>query len=107
MVRTVCLLTAWALLITLCVATQNPNMITTQMEINGIKYDAICDCGKEVTTEIKSISEVKCTPTKIKIRQDKQGKRSTDNNVNLNKIQDLIGKPKDTTFVDPHTSSFK
>ena len=87
-------------------STQNPNLVTTQVNINGLNYDAICDWGKEVTQQIKSISEVKCTPTKIKIRQDKEGKKASGtNDVDLNTIQSLVGKPRDTTFVDPHTTT--
>ena len=89
-------------------STQNPNLVTTHVTINGLKYDAVWDWGKEVTQQIKSISEVKCTPTKIKIRQDKEGKKASGtNDVDLNTIQSLVGKPRDTTFVDPHTHSFK
>lgn len=88
--------------------TQNPNMITTQMEVNNIKYDAICDCGKEVTQQIKSISEVKCTPSKLKIRQDKEGANNDGgSDIQLNDISDMLGKPRDTTFVDPHLTSFR
>ena len=78
------------------------------MTVNGIKYDAICDCGKEVTQQIKMASEVKCTPTKLKIRQDKEGKRSASTeDVSLNKISAIMGKPREVTFVDPHRTSFK
>lgn len=88
--------------------TQNPNMVTTQMSINGIKYDAICDCGKEVTEQIKVVSEIKCTPTKVKIRQDKTGVDlyNTDQ-ITLDSIRDFVGLPGDINYADPQNASFR
>lgn len=95
-------------MISSCIALENPNMITTQMTVNGIDYDAICDCGKEVTQQIKTISEMKCTPTKLKIRQDREARKvAGQEKIDLDIIRDIMGKPKDVTFVDPHLTSFK
>jgi hypothetical protein len=54
------------------------------------------------------MSEVKCTPTRLKIRQDKEGNNPGSHDAfDLNAISNLLGRPKDTTFVDPHHTSFK
>lgn len=95
-------------LINFWLGTQNPNMITTQMEVNNIMYDAVCDWGREVTNQIRTLSEVKCTPTKIRIRQDKQGRQANgEGDIDLNNINDFLGRPSDTSFVDPHYANFR
>lgn len=88
-------------------STQNPNMVTSQMEVNGLLYDAVCDWGKEVTNQIKVLSEVKWTPTKIKIRQDKEGKQASgSSDLDLSTISQYLGTPSNTNFSDPHSTNF-
>lgn len=58
--------------------------------------------------QIKAVSEIKCTPTKVKIRQDRRGTNIAGQpEINLENIRDLIGKPGDITYVNPQFSSFR
>ena len=75
------------------------NKIQGKMNINGIDYNAICDCGTETQKEDKG---PKCDPSKLRIRTEKQGVGASNDD-----IRTLIGNIEELNYVKVPTTSFK
>jgi hypothetical protein len=84
----------------------NANQIQGKMEINGVTYNAMCDCNP-VTPDDKSDSAKSqtgpvCDPSKLKIHMEKAGKGAS-----YDDIRNLIGNIEDLTYVSVPYTSFK
>jgi hypothetical protein len=75
------------------------NKIQGKMNINGVDYNAICDCSTETQ---KEDTGPKCDPSKLRIRTEKQGVGASNDD-----IRTLIGNIEDLNYVKVPTTSFK
>jgi hypothetical protein len=81
----------------------NDNQISGKMSINGITYNAICDCNP-VTPEqpLPTQSGPKCDPSKLRIHGEKNGIGAT-----YDDIRNLVGNIEELTYVVVPETSFK
>jgi hypothetical protein len=81
----------------------NDNQISGKMNINGITYNAICDCNP-ITPEVPQSTQSgpKCDPSKLRIHSEKSGIGAT-----YEDIRNLVGNIEELTYVYVPETSFK
>lgn len=81
------------------------NKIQGKMQINGVNYNAICDCSPvtpENTNDLNSLNAPKCDPSKLTIHGEKTGQGA-----NYDDVRNLVGNIEELNYVFVPDSSFK
>ncbi len=79
------------------------NKIKGKMNINGINYNAICDCNPSTQTQTTQSEEgPKCDPSKLTIHSEKGGQGASQDD-----IRNLIGNIDELDYVKVPSTSFK
>jgi hypothetical protein len=88
------------------------SIITTSMTFAGMEYQAVCDCSKEMSQLIRDHSSLQCTPSRLKIRTDREaaplesGETSQDT-LTQAEAKQIIGDVPYLELVDVKDQSFR
>jgi hypothetical protein len=81
----------------------NDNQVSGKMTINGITYNAICDCNPVTPEQPQTVKTgPKCDPSKLRIHGEKNGIGAT-----YDDIRNLVGNIEELTYVVVPETSFK
>ena len=81
------------------------NKINGKMQINGINYNAVCDCNPITPTKVTNLGVEggpKCDPSKLKIHSEKPGQGASHDD-----IRNLVGNIEELNYVKVPNYSFK